>query len=342
MAAGDDLAANLWPGEPVLRSIVKMTTRRAAVLLLSAGIAFMAFACGGGSKNNDFTEVSVKDDDVTPVIASSELVIGPNRFVLGFLDKDGQPIVDAKVHLKFFDLTSGSTVEKFETDTFSSVPARDAGLTEEVIHVHADGTKHAHLNAGEDLGVYTALVTFDKAGVWGVDAAIDSQKPKVKQSIKVRFDVLPKGETPGIGSAAPRSKNLTVVDVKDVSEIDSSAKPSPEFHTITIADAIAAGKPTLVLFAVPGYCESRLCGPELEIMRKLAPSYAGRANFIHVEFYKNPGSPERVVSDAVQEWRLRTEPWFFVVDGKGVITAKFEGPTSLSELDQAMSQVAAK
>jgi len=29
----------------------------------------------------------------------------------------------------------------------------------------------------------------------------------------------------------------------------------------------------LVLFAVPGFCESRLCGPELEIMRKLHPKY---------------------------------------------------------------------
>jgi hypothetical protein len=111
-------------------------------------------------------------------------------------------------------------------------------------------------------------------------------------------------------------------------------------HTSTIADAIAAGRPALVLFAVPGYCESRLCGPELEIMRKLYPLYRERVEFIHVEFYKDPGSPERVPVDTVREWNLRSEPWFFLIDSKGSIAAKFEGPVSLQELDEALKAVA--
>ena len=182
-------------------------------------------------------------------------------------------------------------------------------------------------------------MNFDVAGNWGVEASVDSSKPKLKETVRPRFNVLDKSATPAVGAAAPRSRNLTVNDVADLTQVDSSASPSPELHTSTVADAIAAAKPTLVLFAVPGYCESRFCGPELAIMRKLHPKYAGRAEFIHVEFYTNPSSPNRTPVAAVNEWNLRSEPWFFVIDSKGIIRAKFEGPTTMEELDQALQQV---
>ena len=141
-----------------------------------------------------------------------------------------------------------------------------------------------------------------------------------------------------IGHDAPRSKNLTVSDVSDITTIDSSANPSPDMHTSTIAAAIAAGKPTLVLFAVPGYCTSQLCGPEYEIMRKLFAQYKDRVEFIHVESYKNPTSANRELVDAAKEWGLHSEPWFFVVGKDGKVSMKFEGPTSMQELQEALDE----
>jgi len=324
----------------MLGSFVKMTTMRRLAWLPSL-LWLMAVACSGGSKNASFSSViEVGDEKVTPVIANSELVIGPNRFVLGILGPDGAPIVDAKVHLKFYFINGDTAFLKSEMDAVSRVPAREAGVSEEEVQILPDGTKHVQINAGEDVGVYTAVVNFDVAGDWGVEASMDSRKPKVKTTLRPRFNVLERGPTPAVGSAAPRSRNLTVNDVTDLTQVDSSANPSPELHTTTIADAIAAGKPALVLFAVPGYCESRFCGPELAIMRKLHPKYEGRAEFIHVEFYSNPSSPNRTPVAAVNEWNLRTEPWFFVIDSKGIIRAKFEGPTTMDELDQALQQVA--
>jgi len=316
---------------------VKTTTNRRGLLGLFISGAVWA-ACGGGTKEDPDTIV-VGKTAFTPVIASSEQVLGPNRFVVGILDKNNAPIVDAKVHLKFFDISGQAAVVKFETDAPSVVPARDAGLTEQVSHTHTDGTKHIHINAGEDVGVYVTNVTFDKAGNWGVEVSVDSAKPKLKGSLRIAFNVIDRSVTPLIGSPAPRSRNLTLADVKDVTEIDSSAAPLADLHRSTIADAIAAGRPALVLFAVPGFCDSRFCGPEYEIMKKLYSQHKSRVEFIHVEFYKNPGSPERMLADAVKEWGLRSEPWFFLIDDKGLIAAKFEGPTSLSELDLALRKV---
>jgi hypothetical protein len=106
-----------------------------------------------------------------------------------------------------------------------------------------------------------------------------------------------------------------------------------------VAQAIEAKRPVLVLFAAPGYCTSQLCGPEYEIMRKLYPRYRDRVEFIHIEAFKNPTSPQRELVDAAKEWGLRTEPWFFVVGSDGKVSMKFEGPTSMAELEEALREV---
>lgn len=60
--------------------------------------------------------------------------------------------------------------------------------------------------------------------------------------------------------------------------------------------------------------------------------------FIHVEFYEDPGT-NSVVSQPAKDFGLRTEPWFFLIDANGKIAAKFEGPTSMAELVDAMTAV---
>jgi hypothetical protein len=41
----------------------------------------------------------------------------------------------------------------------------------------------------------------------------------------------------------------------------------------------------------------------------------------------------------VEEWRLLSEPWIFVVDGQGIIRAKFEGLTTAREIATALQQM---
>jgi hypothetical protein len=49
-------------------------------------------------------------------------------------------------------------------------------------------------------------------------------------------------------------------------------------------------------------------------------------------------SAEKKSFPTVEEWRLDTEPWIFVVDGQGIIRAKFEGLMTLTELEAALQQ----
>ena len=74
-------------------------------------------------------------------------------------------------------------------------------------------------------------------------------------------------------------------------------------------------------------------------------------DFIHVEPYElemvdgalRPVlSPENlpISVTATMEWGLPTEPYIFVVDGTGKVTAKFEGIASVDELGSAFGLVA--
>lgn len=308
-------------------------------------------ACGGSGQATTATKASPaatgpaaaratptqQGDGFQAQVVSAEPLVGLNRFSLGIIDQRTKaPLPDAKVHMRFFEVQGNQGTLRAEADGVFRAPAREAGLATTVAHHHPDGTVHNHSNAEADVGVYVVEVTFEKAGPWGVEAQV--QAPDGRQGVvRIGFDVAATTRTPLPGQPAPRSRQPTVRDVQDIAQIDSSAQPEPALHDITIADAIASGKPTLVLFATPGYCSSRFCGPEMEIMKKIMPRYAGRVNFIHIEVYKD--FAKLTPSDTFTEWHLTTEPWFFLIDGKGIITARFDGPTTGAELEGALAQV---
>lgn len=324
----------------MLRSLVNMTTnclfRRISLPIVLASIALTIAACGDSEKFPPVVEVQGGNPSAQVVLANSEILLGSNRFVVGILGSNGLPIVDADVHFRFYDLTGESEEFAFEMPGVSRVPSRDVDLPMQVEHIHSDGSVHIHYNVGEEVGVYTANVEFPHTGWWGVE--VTARKDGETHVLRPRFTVVDRSSTPPIGTDAPRSRNLTVADVDDIRQIDTSHEPSEEMHTTTIADAIEAGRPTLVLFAVPGFCTSRICGPVLEIMRDMYPEWRDDVEFIHVEFFEDPG-PNTTPVEAAIEWGLRTEPWFFVIDKDGKVSAKFEGPTTRIELEEALEAV---
>lgn len=321
--------------------------RLVAMMVLAATLA----ACGGSSNagtttarpatvtapSTAATQARADAPPFAPVVASSELVVGYNRFTLGIIDqKTGQPVPDAEVKLRFFTVQGNQGTPRFEGAARFVAPARDAGVAPIVPHRHADGNTHPHANAEADVGVYAIRLEFDQPGKWGVEAtfrAPDGREGKVTAP----FEVLAQPVTPPVGAPAPRTRNLTVRDVKDISEIDSAIEPLAAFHQDTVADAIAAGRPTLVAFVTPGYCATRFCGPAYEVLKKLQPKFDGKAAMIHIEIWRDPVN--KVPFEAVVEWKLQSEPYIFVIDRAGVITAKFEGPVSLAELDEALTRV---
>jgi hypothetical protein len=204
------------------------------------------------------------------------------------------------------------------------------------VHVHPDGTRHVHSEATDVQGIYVAQVTFAHPGPWGIEVLAQQGAAPV-ETARMRVNVLATSPTPPVGAPAPRSRNLIASDVSDLHQIDSSEPPDPRLHQTRIADAIAQGKPQVIVFATPKFCASRVCGPVVDVVRTLLPAYGTHVAFIHQEIWQT-GMPQKY-APTVQEWHLRSEPWIFIVDGQGMIRAKFEGLTTRRELEAALKQV---
>jgi hypothetical protein len=123
-------------------------------------------------------------------------------------------------------------------------------------------------------------------------------------------------------------------------QIDSSDPPDPRLHQVRIADAIAQGKPQVIVFASPRLCTTRLCGPVVDVVRTLIPLYGDRVVFTHEEIWQDAAGQQ--LSPTVVEWRLQSEPWIFVVDGQGIVQARFEGLTTERELEAAVKRLLAQ
>jgi len=246
----------------------------------------------------------------TLIQATSELVVGQNRFAVGIVDEANRPIVDARVTFGFYQVDGQQATKRAESPaTFRWVDQQTRGI-------------------------YTAPVEFAAPGRWGVEAAVerDGQRTVIRSS----FEVMATGKAPMIGSEAIRSKTLTVRDVTDPSELCTAAPPC-ELHTIGLDEALANGKPTAVLFASPGYCTSQTCAPQLGVLLTVRPKYGDAVNFVHVEIYKDPRN--QVLADAVTEWRLPSEPWIFFVDRSGTIVERFDGIATGEEIQGGIARI---
>lgn len=295
---------------------------RAALLLavLLTTLALGATACGDseGTGGETSTPLSLSDEGIVPVSANSELVVGPNRFGLGLLDEDNRPILGGpgtSLSLAFY--FRGQL--KAETDaTFVwAIP--------------------------DEAGFFVANVEFDRPGTWEAEATL-VQNGKERKVRRFNFPVRAEGEAPMIGERAPASENLTADDVPDLSRISTDEEPDPAFYQLTIAEALRTGKPTVVVFATPKFCQTRFCGPILENVKAIVPEFEGQVNFLHIEPYELDANGDLVVGDdgfpkpaaVTTEWHLRSEPWIFVLDSEGVVVARFEGAASPNELRAAI------
>ena len=272
-------------------------------------------------------------DQIQPLITTSELVIGRNRFAFGLM-KAGKLLENVNVRLRVYDLDGGQA--KLSAELTIPYQTVKNVKRERSIHRHADGTVHMHGDDSDVRGLYVAQLDFSRAGNWGIEL-LAKQANEPAETIRFAVQVLSAPTSPAVGSPAPRSHNLVASDVKDLREIDTSLKPDPRLHQVRIADAITQGKPQLIVFATPQFCTSRMCGPVVDIVRTLLPAYGKRVAFIHQEIWQDFAAKK--MFSTVEEWRLDTEPWIFLVDSEGIIRSKFEGLVTSQEIERALQQI---
>ena len=150
-------------------------------------------------------------------------------------------------------------------------------------------------------------------------------------------EVQPTSKAPAIGATAPASHNRTLATEPDISLLTSANDPDPALYQLTVADAIATGRPTVVGFLTPAFCQTKWCAPVLNSLEAARASTGDAVNYIHIEVYDD--FQKLTVVDEMAEWGLETEPWVFVLDGNGQVVNKFSGPLSPAELLAALESL---
>jgi hypothetical protein len=262
-----------------------------------------------------------------PVLAPAvnHLVVGENRFGFGLFTASRAQIADAAAAVYIAPAGGGEAqgpfvakygsldVEpQFQSRTTASDP--DAATT-----------------------VYVATLPFEKPGRWemlgmarrdGRLVAALSASPGVRVA---RDDPVP-----GPGDRAPVIHTPTEAEVAgDLEQIDTRVPPSSQ-HEADFADVVGK-KPVVLSFATPRLCQSRVCGPVIDVAEQVKAEYGEEAEFIHMEIFED-NDVSKGYRPQVAAWGLPSEPWVFTVDASGRVAARIEGAYSAEELEAAIQK----
>lgn len=291
-------------------------------------------ACGGAAAFDEPTRHPGWPPEATfeliPIPVSSELAIGENRLLLNVIDSANEPLAspDRELELRLYNL------------------ARDAASPASTVAAE-------YLPTTEALpGLYRASVHFSCWGEWGLET-ITTEPDGSQRSGRMIFSVRPSTTTPAIGAPAPVSTTPTARTAAELALLTTDSQPDPDFYRTSVDEALEAGRPFLLIFSTPAFCRTRTCGPALDIVKSAASGFKDEVAFIHVEPYRleqdegqlRPVLDEQnqpIAIDAVAEWGLPSEPYIFVVDAGGRVTAKLEGVASEEEIEAALREVAGR
>ena len=263
-----------------------------------------------------------------PVVspAARVLRVGENRFPFGVFTVEREQIDDAQVAI--YAAPGGGLGGR----AVGPFPARIEDLgTEPAFRARstADDPDAATV-------AYVSDVTLRKPGRWAF-AALLKQGDSYTASLLPSPGGVGEFDTPAVGERAPRVSTPTADEVAKISEIDTRVPPGT-MHDQDLAEVLGR-KPAVLLFATPALCQSRVCGPVVDVAEQVKRDYGDRVAFIHQEIYED-NDINKGVRPQMRAYRLPSEPWLFVIDREGVIRSAIEGPFSVAELDAAVAPVA--
>ena len=253
-------------------------------------------------------------------LATSVFTVGRNRLAFGVIDDQGQAVYGPSA--VYVAPKPGARARG------PFVAPADVLLTQPRYR-----SKQAATEQDPFAAIYAAQVPFTKAGPWSVLVVTRTGGRAVAAPAQVDVSTPAADPIPRVGERAPRVHTDTLATAKgDVSRIDTRLPPS-DMHE-DFADVVGR-KPVALLFATPALCASRVCGPVTDLALQTRARYGDRMAFIHQEVYAD-NDPRKGLREPLRTFRLRTEPWLFVVDRSGRITARLEGSFGMRAFERAV------
>lgn len=277
----------------------RRTFLRSAVLaagMLGGGSVLAACAGGGGGGD----EPPSGDPTLSVITGSYEILRGSQQtLAFGVRTTENTPVEDETVTAWLRDADGDTILDGPLETTYTE----DAGAGLGVYLVTVDLSTE---NVPEGIRPYLVAAV---GGDWG-EAALNVVSPEESQ-------------LPVPGDEAIAVPTPTTADALGYGTI-CTQDPACGMHEISLDEALAAGRPVVLLFATPAYCQTAVCGPAVGTVDQVRQSQDwGDTAFVHVEIFSDEGE---TVGDPVLEWELPTEPWLFTIGADGVIVDRLDGP----------------
>lgn len=280
------------------------------VILVAVGL----LAGCSGSESTDAPEAKgVVEQPVSVLVANSAGVVtlsGPQRVMVALLAQDGS------------GYEGGANTEvSFEV---SFPDDGDLGATVPGVWRSPEGAP---------FGLYTFQYPFSAAGVWELIATSGGERLG-----SALLEVVGESPVPDVGEPVLPSETPTASTPEEALAISSDEEPDLAFYDLTIAEAASNDRPTLIAVVTPAFCQSQLCGPAMDSVKQ-AVEGRDELDVVHVEpFDLTEARADGVLvpTQTMLDWGLPTEPWVFVADADGVITARFEGLFTSEEIEEAL------
>jgi hypothetical protein len=253
-------------------------------------------------------------------LATSVLTTGENRFTFGVIGQDGKPVY-------------GPTAVYIATRP--DQPAEGPFVAPADILLTQDRYKSKQAATEEDpfAAVYAAQVKFDKPGRHAVLVATRNGGFLVGAPTEVEVKTKAADKVPDVGEKAPQVATDTLETVKGDKALLDTRDPASDMHTDF--KTVVGKKPVALLFATPQLCASRVCGPVADIALQLRSKYGDQMEFIHQEVFVD-NNQSKGLRPPLQAFNLPSEPWLFVVDEQGEITARLEGSFGVDAFEKAV------
>jgi hypothetical protein len=288
------------------------------------------------AKGRALDEIAKQVGQGGPILAPSAPYVEPgsNRFGFALFDRSRAQIGGAAAVIYVAPAGGGPAKGPF--------PARYESL--EVKPQYESKTVAQDADSAKSL--YVADVPFPRPGIYEALAIARLDNRLVATSaLADPIQVVSRLKVPGVGDKAPVVHTATKAGVGgDLGKIDTRTPPD-DMHDDDFAD-VAGRKPAIIVFATPQLCQSRVCGPVVDVAAQVKAEHPKDVTFIHQEIYKDNKIRQgclplrRPASECFQtpfvRFKLPSEPWMFAIDRRGKVVERIEGAYSVRELEHAV------
>ena len=306
------------------------------------------FPSANGKTLGDIVNLSDGPSELVVSPAAQAFYKGENRYPFGVFERDRTQVSDAKIALYFAKVPPQKKTSDSESGKGPAAQALEEALdgpavgpfpaaVETLTTQPAFRAKTTTDDPDAASVVYSTEVNFPSDGEWRI-AALIKEGDEMTASLLPSATVGEFKRIPRVGQQAPLIHTPTPEDVGgDLSKITTRIPPDTQ-NRVDYADAFGR-EPIVLLFATPQFCQSRVCGPVVDVAEQVKELYGDKAAFIHMEIYKDNDPSLEEVRPQVEAFHLPGEPWLFVIDRNGVIRDEVEGAFGVDLLTKAVKGV---